>query len=408
MMKGYKIKNGTVYVPGSGKFEKKDLYIWEGKLVESFPEITPESDPDKLENQDQKNTWLEEKYQAEGKIRVIDAEGCYITKGLVDYHVHYFEGGADNGVNPDMASFPNGVTTAVDGGTCGVSCFEIFKKVIMDRTDVKLYSQLLVGSSGQLAERYAEQIEAEQIEAERITEMFDRYPRELVGLKTRLSANIIGDSEKAKKSLEKTVEIAERLGCNVTVHITNPAMNLEEMASVLRKDDVICHAFQMKGRESILDEKGTVRSGIWKARERGVLFDACNGRNNFNLKVAEKALEQQFFPDIISSDINTVSYYEGVLHSLPKVLSKYLAFGQPLERILDAAILTPARLIGHEELASMETGAPADLFIFKVQEHDMLYLDHTEGENQLKGHQVIVPQMTIKNGKVVYSQVYFE
>ena len=83
-MKGYKIKNGTVYVPGSGKFEKKDLYIWEGKLVESFPEINPETDPDKIENQDQKNAWLEEKYQAEGKIRVIDAEGCYITKGLVD------------------------------------------------------------------------------------------------------------------------------------------------------------------------------------------------------------------------------------------------------------------------------------------------------------------------------------
>ena len=209
----------------------------------------------------------------------------------------------------------------------------------MDRVDVELYAQLLVGSAGQLSENSTERIEAEQIEEERILEMFERYPQKLVGLKTRLSANVIGDPKEARRSIEKTVEIADRLGCNVTVHITNPAMNLEELASVLRKGDVICHMFQNIGTETILDKNGRVRPGIWKARERGVLFDACNGRNNFNLEVAEKALEQQFFPDIISSDINTCSYYEGVLHSLPKVLSKYLAFGLPLNKILDTAIL---------------------------------------------------------------------
>lgn len=388
-MTKYKIKNGIVYVPGSGKFEKRSIYVENGKIAESLSENETES-MEKGEN-----------------IRVIDAEGCYVTKGLIDYHVHYFAGGADNGVNPDVASFPNGVTTAVEGGTCGVSSFDILKKSIMDRTDVRLYAQLLVGSSGQLSECNPERIEAEMIDERRIIETFQKYPNELVGLKTRLSANII-DSDKARASLEKSVQIAEKLGCNLTVHITNPAMNLEEMATVLRKGDVICHMFQNKGRESILDEHGNVRDGIRKAREKGVQFDACNGRNNFNLKIAEQTLKQGFFPDLISSDINTSSYYEGVLHSLPKVLSKYLAFGQPLDKILDAAILHPAQLIGHEELASMESGAPADLFIFKLQDCNICYWDYTEGENQLYGDQVIVPQMTMKDGKVVYSQVYFE
>ena len=384
-MTAYKIINGQVYEPGSGKIEKRDVYIWDGKLVKSFPE----------------------KVKVE-ETHIIDAKGCYVTKGLVDYHVHYFEGGADNGVNPDVASFPSGVTTAVDGGTCGVSCFEIFKKTIIDRADVRLYAQLLVGSSGQLAEHYAEQIEAEQIEEERILKMFEKYPEVLTGLKTRLSANIISDPDKAAKSLEKTVEIAEKIGCNVIVHITNPAMGLENMASILRKGDVICHAFQAKGAESILDMAGKLRKGIWQARERGILFDACNGKNNFNLCVAEMALKQGFFPDIISSDINSVSYYEGVLHSLPKVLSKYLAFGYPLEKILDAAILKPAEMIGHTELVSMEEGVPADLFIFKVEERPVRFLDYTKGENKLDGKLMIVPQMTIKDGKIVYSQVYFE
>ncbi|MDO4267514.1 MAG: amidohydrolase family protein [Eubacteriales bacterium] len=379
-MADYVIKNGTVYVPGTGRFEKRDLYVSEGLMADG-------------------------KALSE-ECKVIDAAGCYVTAGFVDYHVHYFKGGADNGVDPDMASFPNGVTTAVDGGTCGVSSFEIFKRAVIDRADTGLFAQLLTASGGQLTERYMERLDAELIDGERIAAMFKRFPDVLAGLKTRISANII-EPEKARASLERSVELAEQLGCNLTVHITNPAMDLEEMAGILRKGDVMCHIFQNKGRENILDEDGNVRGGIWKARERGVLFDACNGRSNFDLKVARAALSQGFFPDIISSDINTCSYYEGVLHSLPRVLSKYLAFGQPLERILDAAIFAPAQVIGHPELASLEAGTPADLVIFRVEDHPMVYLDHTNGANRLEGNQAIVPQLTMKAGKVVYSQVWF-
>ena len=386
-MTGYIIENGTVYVPGSGKFEKRDVFIINGKIQ------------NKIESK--------EKLLAEDNIRVIDAEGCYVTKGLIDYHVHYFQGGADNGVNSDVASFPNGVTTAVDGGTSGVSSFEIFRQAVIGRADVRLLAQLLVGSGGQLTERYPEHIEKEMIDEDRITEMFEKHKDCLVGLKMRLSANVIEERE-ARGALEKSVEIAEKLGCNLTVHITNPAMNLEEMAGILRKGDVVCHMFQNKGKENILDSNQKVRKGIWRARERGVLFDACNGRNNFDLKIAEAALKENFFPDIISSDINTCSYYEGVLHSLPKVLSKYIAFGCSLDKILDAAIYYPAKVIGREELASMENGSPADLFIFRIVDKDIVYLDHTNGQNKLYGKHIIKPQMTIKDGKIVYSQVDFE
>lgn len=390
-MAGYIIKNGMVYAPGCGKFVEKDLYIKDGKISEG--------PLDNLRNKENGNT--------DGILRTIDAEGCYVTKGLIDYHVHFFKGGSDNGVNPDASSFPCGITTAVDAGSCGVSSFEIFKKTVMDRVDVRLFAQLLVGSAGQISEKCPERIEADCIEADRIREMFAEFPEELVGLKTRLSANII-DRKDARASLEKSVKLADELGCPLTVHITNPAMDLEEMAAALRKGDVMCHIFQNRGKECILDKNGKVREGIRKAKERGVIFDACNGINNFNLSTAAAAMEQGFFPDIISSDINAGSYYEGVLHSLPKILSKYLAMGQPLQKILDAAILAPAKVIGREDLASMDVGAPADLFIFRLEEHKMTYLDHTNGENRVCGTEMIVPQMTIKDGRVVYSQVYFE
>ena len=378
-MYNYVIKNGRVYDPLKGFMENRDIYIENGRLKESFP--GPEC-------------------------QVIDAKGCYVAPGFIDYHVHYFKGGAENGVNADAASFPCGVTTAVDAGTCGASSYEIFQKAVIDRSDVRLLAQLLVASGGQLTSRDTENLDPELMDVKRIKELFRTYPNTLTGLKIRLSANI-ASPETAKASLKKAVELGEELGCNLVVHITDPAMNLEKMASILRKGDVICHAYQNKGKETILDRNKNVREGILRARERGVLFDACNGKNNFDLKVAQTAIEQGFYPDIISSDVNTVSYYQGVLHSLPRVLSKYLTFGMSLEHILDAAVLMPARLIGREDLASLKPGTEADLVIFKVEEREITYRDWTDGINELKGHEIIVPQMTIKGGNVVYSQVYF-
>ena len=374
----YCIKNGMAYDSAAGKWEKRDICIKDGLLSDREGENS----------------------------RIIDAFGCIIAPGLIDYHVHYFKGGADNGVSPDTASFPSGITTAVDGGTCGVSSWEAFERLMARPAAVRLLSQLHVASGGQLTESYMENLSPALFDRKRITELFRRYPSRLVGLKTRISANIIEPSQ-ARDSLEEAVKLADEIGCSLTVHITNPAMDLEEMAAILRPGDVMCHIFQNKGKESILDGKGNVRPGIRKARERGVLFDACNGRNNFDLNVARAAIEQGFLPDIISSDINTNSCYEGILHSLPRVLSKYSTFGLSLEQILDAAIKVPARLIGREALASLDPGTEADLFIFKVEERKITYLDHTGGINRMEGNQMIVPQMTIKGGQVVYSQVYF-
>ena len=109
--------------------------------------------------------------------------------------------------------------------------------------------------------------------------------------------------------LSATVELADEIGCNVSVHITNPIMDLEEIGRILRKGDVICHMYQGKGEETILDAKGNVRKGLLEAREKGVIFDASNGCNNYDLEVCRQAMAQGFWPDIISSDINTSGFY---------------------------------------------------------------------------------------------------
>ena len=108
---------------------------------------------------------------------------------------------------------------------------------------------------------------------------------------------------------------------------------------------------------------------------------------------------------MISSDNNASSFFLQPLHSLPRVLSKYLDFGMPLEQVLDCATGNPARLIGRPELGTMEEGTTADVALFRLKKKEVPYCDingHT-----MTGHQVLVPQMTFKGGKCVYCQADF-
>ncbi len=378
-MRGFVIKGGTVYDPIRHKWSRRNVFVEKGKIADGDGAGRGE--------------WME-----------IDAAGCIVTSGLIDYHVHYFNHGTENGCNGDLASFPCGVTTVVDGGSCGAANYEMYIRSAMAFSDVRILNMLLVGSGGQITDRYPERLEEKYLDREKIRELFARYPDNLVSLKTRMSVGII-DRAEARRSLEAAVELAEELGCNVNVHITNPVMDLEELTAILRPGDVVCHVYQGKGRETILDESGNVRNGIRKARERGILFDASNGCNNFDLEVCRRAIEQGFVPDIISSDINTSGFYLQPLHSLPRILSKYLEFGMCLEDILDRATIAPARLIGREELASMDPGTEADIAVFRMKEKPVRYFDR-DG-HQMAGSHVLVPQLTMKGGKIMYCQADF-
>ncbi len=376
------IKNGTVYDPVLHKYEKRDLAIIDGKIARPGTQ----SDP------------------SEGYRERIDASGCLVTPGLIDYHVHYFFRGSENGIQPDAASFPMGVTTVVDGGTTGVGSYELYRNSVMAMSEVRILNCLLVASGGQSNDRYPENLDPRFFDEKRILSFFDQYRENLVGLKTRISKNIV-TAEMARKSLKRTVEIAEKAGTRVVVHVTDCALPLDELASCLRPGDVICHIYQGCGENTCLDQTGHVLPGLWEARKRGVLFDASNGRRNFDLTVAEKAVSQGFIPDIISSDINASSAFLQPLHSLPRILSKYLAFGMALEDIIDRATLRPAELIGRPELGTLKEGTTADIALFKLLDKAVPYRDcngHT-----LTGHRVLVPQMTFKGGKCVYCQTDF-
>lgn len=64
-------------------------------------------------------------------------QGFYVTPGLIDMHVHVFQGtvldhqysNGPSSVTPDGFTFRSGVTTVVDAGCAGWRSFPDFKEI---------------------------------------------------------------------------------------------------------------------------------------------------------------------------------------------------------------------------------------------------------------------------------------
>ena len=144
-----------------------------------------------------------------------------------------------------------------------------------------------------------------------------------------------------------------------------------------------------------------IEPGVLRARERGVLFDAANGKSNFSFAVAKAALAAGFLPDIISTDLTAMTFGPSPhVGSLPRVQSKYLTLGLSLSEILRRCTEIPARLMGlAEQLGTLQPGARADLAVFRLEDQSWEQQDW-RGDTLPCG-QLLVPQMTILGGEIV-------
>lgn len=372
-MRSLILKNGDIYDPLTKERRNGSLGIRDGRIVPEDQITAADGD-------------------------VIDVSGCMVVPGFIDYHIHLYTG-CDGGVSPDAISLPTGVTTAVDGGTCGVSTFEQFKRSNIDSSITNVLSYLHVSSAGLSTAAYPENADPKGFEREKIIALFEKYPYILKALKVRMSKHIIEPLGLTREPLEKAIEIAEEVSCPVVVHVTDPVIPQEELVSMLRPGDVFCHMYQGQG-DTIIDGGGHVKREILRARERGVIFDASNGRGNFSFDVACPAIRDGFLPDIISSDISPVTFYKQPAVSLPRLMSKYLAFGLELTQVIDMVTINPARQLGDEELGTLKDGTVADVAVVRVIDKPMRYFDLNQ--KSIAGERLLVPQMTIKDGEIVY------
>jgi predicted amidohydrolase len=224
-----------------------------------------------------------------------------------------------------------------------------------------------------------------------------------MGLKVRQSRDIVGELGLAP--LQATLKMADEIGCRVVVHITDPPCPLTDIADLLRPGDVFCHVYQGIGH-TIIGSDGKVLPGIKAARERGVIFDAANGKSHFTFGVARSAIADGFLPDVISTDLTVLSLYLDWAFGLPYLMSKYLNLGVGLMEVVAACTSTPAQWLGRQgQLGTFAPGAVADIAVLRPIRRPTRFRD-TQGE-VFMGEQLLVPQLTVLGGRIVYRQVDF-
>lgn len=385
-MYDYKIVNGLVFDSLQGIFKQSNLYI-KGAIVDEISNAEHEAKS------------------------VIDAKDKFVCPGFIDEHLHLDYQGSIIGVNGDTVCIPNGVTTACDGGTCGVSNFPLFYRANIIRYEADTYAYLNVSTFGNKSLCiHEEDHDPSDFRFDLIEQCFEKYGKIIRGLKVRMCQGTLGDSL-GLDPLLATIEMSDRLKkngyrCPVIVHYDNLPTNVtvEKLFELLRKEDIIAHIFQNK-RETIFDKHDRIKESVIAARNRGVIMDDCHGRVHWTIKNLKNAFNQGFFPDIISSDAVRISEYVRPGFSLLYALNVDIACGLSMEKALQAVTINPAQALGLNQVGKILQGGIADITIIDKMKIKTTLFDNY-GESILVDN-LLVPLMTMKSGRVAFRQIYF-
>jgi len=377
-----------------------DILIKNGHVIDAKNNINKIIDIAIVDN---KIALIEKNISNELANKIIDANGLYVSPGLIDIHSHNFHGTEPNNylsnsfdaLPPDGFSFRSGVTTIVDVGGAGWRNFKIFKEQIIDRSKTRVLSFLNIIGSGMKGGAVEQNID--DMEPNRTAEIVNKFPGEIVGIKL---AHFNGYNW---IPVDRVVE-AGRLA-NVPVMIdfggSNPELPLDKLLlEKLRPGDIFTHAYaHVRGRTPIVDENGKLREYVLKAQQKGIVFDVGHGGGSFLFEQAIPAVKQGLKPNSISTDLHTGSM-NGGMKNIVNVMSKFLNMGIDLDEIIKSTTWSPARYIKRRDLGHLSVGAEADITLLNLKEGNFGFID-TQGK-RMKGNNLLECEMTIKAGKIVY------
>ena len=363
-MKSLLIKNGSLISPVNGfRRCRQDILVRDGKIREIGGNLEA-GDVDK----------------------VVDAEGCIVTPGFIDIHTHCYPK-AFLGLEPDTLGIERGTTAILDAGSSGADNYEDFRENYILPSRTKVFTLLNISKEGLIN---GHELDApEKVDIPALKKVLEKYPDDIVGLKARASASVVG--KMGLDPIALGAKTAKETGKPLMVHVGNYPPALTEVLNLLDKGDVVTHAFHGK-KGGILTEEGHIIPEAVKARERGVLFDIGHGVASFSLRVFEQALREGFDCDMIGTDLH-VENYEGPVYNLAAVVSKALACGETLEQAVEKCTSVPARHFGLTGLGELKPGAVADLNLMELKDCEEEVVDSIGDSITLK--QKLVLKQTI-------------
>src|SRR5437868_7488204 len=373
------IRDGEVLDPAAGLKGRLDVAISGGKIAAVAPSL-PEKDAR----------------------RTISARGLYVTPGLIDIHAHIFVNAHDMGGQTDRFCQASGVTTLCDAGSTGSATFAGLRAVIdghvrtRTRAFVNLSAIGIVGTSrgGELAHfPYAD--------PEGCARTIAENPDLAIGVKLRYGPGLVW--EYTTEPVKMARRTAATAGVPLMIHITDSPIPLPDILAEMAPGDIVTHCYHGRANGIMGQEKQFVLKEVVEAQRYGIIFDCAHGRNHFSFAMIEKALDQGFLPDTISTDLTFTSATRGPVWDLTTTMSKLLHFGMSLDDIVRRATAAPARIMGYEgTVGTLKPGANADIAVFELRDGSFPLRD-SDG-NTINAKRRLVAQLTIKDGRVWYER----
>jgi dihydroorotase len=309
----------------------------------------------------------------------LDARGLLVVPGLIDLHVHVYDGVSHYGIDADTYLLRRGTTTGVDVGSAGAQTFPGLRRMVIEAARTRVYAYLHIAIEGMISPLVGELEDIRWASVEQCVQVAEANRDVIAGVKLRAGYQMVGPDPRPAVAL--ALEASRALALPLMVHVIDMGMPLPELLAQMRPGDVVTHCFH--GNDGgLLDGGGDVWPEAREARERGILFDVGHGAGSFTWRVARAALAQGFPPDTISSDIHTHNH-AGPVHDLPRTLSKLLHLGMPLPDVISAATSRVGALLAHVAPAGLGTltpGAPGDLSLLELERGRFAL---TDGEHRL-------------------------
>jgi len=364
------LKGGRVIDPANGRDEIADIGFGDGKVVAVGPELP-------LRGQE-----------------IVDARGLIVVPGLIDLHTHVYWGGTSLGVDATVIAQRSGTTTFVDAGSAGPGNFHGFRRHVIEPSPLRILPYLNVSFPGIFAfaatVMVGEAADLRLIDPRECVRVINANRDLIVGVKVRVGRGAGGASGIAP--LDMALEIAEEVGLPVMAHLDNPPPSRLEVLSRLRRGDVITHCFRPFPNAPVMAD-GRIREEVLEARRRGVVFDIGHGGGSFGFRTAEMMLEGGFLPDVISSDVHTLSV-DGPAFDQLVTMSKFLALGVELGAVIRAGTSAPAAALGRSDLGHLGVGAVGDASVLELAEGEFDFKD-VLGETRRGPQRLIVSRLVI-------------
>ena len=217
------IKGGHIIDPKNNIDEVMDIAVKDGKIVLIAKNI------------DEKDG-----------IQVVNAAGLYVTPGLIDIHVHVFNGtnldqqymNGPNAIPPDGFTLRAGVTTVVDAGCAGWRTFPEFKKQTIDISQTRVLAFLNIVGEGMRGGPFEQNLK--DMDPKLTSDFALKNSKYIVGIKL---AHYSGRDWTPVKLAEEAATLSD-MPLMVDLGGALPALSLDTLfMQVFRPGDIFTHCF---------------------------------------------------------------------------------------------------------------------------------------------------------------------